>query len=288
MRHAYTGILIVPLDDPAEFLKTEHVQRDAWGIDLSESIIPFHTLIAAQHHSGLVLAAYHKNGMIGCLFGFSAYDQKRNCPYHYSHITCVLRKYQNNGVGFQLKKAQRKHLLDRNIDLVKWTYDPLQAGNAYFNIRKLGAIAREYHRDLYGKMPDELNRGTISDRFEAEWWINSRHVTDALQGRTKHFEQSHLQEETSMINETRLLRGLRVPLKANLKLHKDQLLFEIPNDIGRVRKNNPRFARKWTLHTRKCFEHYFREGYTATDVLVDQEPSESRVYYLLEHATPPK
>jgi predicted GNAT superfamily acetyltransferase len=171
-------IRIVRLQDPREYLRTEQVQRDAWGITRSESVIPFHLMIAAQRHGGLVLGAYHGKKMVGCLFGISGHDNARQ--FHYSHITGVLKSYQKRGVGLLLKKRQRELMRKDGFDLVKWTFDPLQAGNAYFNIRKLGAIAREYHRDLYGQMPDSLNKGMISDRFEAEWWIKTRRVDEEL------------------------------------------------------------------------------------------------------------
>ena len=102
--------------------------------------------------------------MVGVLFGFTAVDGKK--PYHYSHITGVARQYQSSGVGFKLKLAQRKHVIGTGQDLVKWTYDPLQAGNAYFNIRKLGTICRTYKRNFYGVLDDSLNRGRLTDRFE--------------------------------------------------------------------------------------------------------------------------
>ncbi len=279
-----TRIRVVLLGDPAECQRTEKVQRDAWGISPLESIIPFHTLIAAQHHSGLILGAYENNRMVGCLFGISAYDEKRKRPYHYSHITAVLRSYQKKGVGMRLKKAQRDHLLRQEIDLVKWTFDPLQAGNAYFNLHKLGAIARQYHRNLYGKMPDVLNRGMISDRFEAEWWLDSQRVRDRLKGRPKHSEPSKILDPSiQLINGTMLDQGVRVPVSAKVELDDSRLLFEIPYSIGKVKQKDLRLARKWTMHARKSFEHYFRRGYAATDVQLDERPRENRVYYLLEH-----
>src|SRR5437879_3769300 len=111
-------------------------------------------------------------------------------------------------LGLLLKKRQRDLVLKEGIDLVKWTFDPLQAGNAYFNIRKLGAIAREYHRDLYGRMPDSLNKFMISDRFEAEWWIRTRRVNNMLHGKKKHLSLSQLKAgEAGLINETEIGRA---------------------------------------------------------------------------------
>src|SRR5437879_4147257 len=57
MRPNRSRIRIVRLGDPREYLRTELVQRDAWGIEPADIIIPFHMMIAAQHHGGLVLGA---------------------------------------------------------------------------------------------------------------------------------------------------------------------------------------------------------------------------------------
>ncbi len=262
-------------------MRTEQVQRDAWGIKLPESVIPFHIMIAAQHHGGLVLGAYDGKRMVGCIFGISGHDSTRQ--FHYSHITGVLRSYQNRGVGLLLKKRQRKLVLEEGLDLVKWTFDPLQAGNAYFNIRKLGAIAREYHRDLYGRMSDSLNKGMISDRFEAEWWIRTRRVSGILRGRRNGLSFSELiMGKAGLINETDLRNGIRGPVKLHLNLNKDRLLCEIPSRIDKVKAVDLDLARKWTFQNRRAFENYFAKKYVTTDVLLDRGKNETRVYYLLE------
>ena len=86
-------------------------------------------------------------------------------------MTGVLAAYRDRGVGRQLKLHQREEALGRGIRLIEWTFDPLEARNAYINLNRLGCIARRYDRDHYGAMEDELNRGLPSDRFEAEWWL---------------------------------------------------------------------------------------------------------------------
>ncbi len=98
-------------------------------------------MIAAQHHGGLVLGAYDGRRMVGVLFGITGVDKGR--PYHYSHITGVAKEYQSKGVGFKLKLAQREHVIKRGEELVLWTYDPLQAGNAYREriVHRLGPVS---------------------------------------------------------------------------------------------------------------------------------------------------
>jgi len=222
--------------------------------------------------------------MVGVLFGFTALDKGR--PYHYSHITGVMRDYQAKGVGFKLKLAQRQHVLRQGQNLVKWTFDPLQAGNAYFNIGKLGAVCRTYRREVYGSLDDSLNRGRITDRFEVEWWIRSKSVRDRLEKSPRNeMSLSFPRQDVKAVNETRRDKGeVRMTLGMRLGLRDEQLLVEIPESIGKVRDSSLSLARDWCLSFRKIFEHYFRRGYAATDVSVLKEGKERRVFYLLEHS----
>ena len=71
-------------------------------------------------------------------------------PYLHSHMLGVLPEYRNAGIGRQLKLRQRDDALARGIDLIEWTFDPLEIKNAYFNVERLGAIVRRYVRNQYG------------------------------------------------------------------------------------------------------------------------------------------
>src|SRR5207249_11710822 len=92
MRPNRSRIRIVRLGDPREYLRTELVQRDAWGIEQADIIIPFHLMIAAQHHGGLVLGAYDRRKRVECLLGIARRDKTRHC--NYPHVTRVLSVYQ--------------------------------------------------------------------------------------------------------------------------------------------------------------------------------------------------
>ena len=219
--------------------------------------------------------------MVGVLMGFTALSHGR--PYHYSHITGVLRDYQNRGVGYSLKLGQREYVLRRGLRLVKWTFDPLQARNAFFNIAKLGGVCRTYIRNMYGELGGSLNRGRLTDRFEIEWWVGSRRVTKLL-------EQGHhglslgelLDQGVEVVNKTVKINGVRQPSRVRLGLRDRRLLVEIPENIVRVRDVSLAASRAWTLSFRRIFENCFRRGYVVTDVLVEAGSGERRVFYLLE------
>ncbi len=205
-------------------------------------------------------------------------------PYHYSHIAGVAISYQSKGVGFKLKLAQREHIIKRGQNVVKWTYDPLQAGNAYFNIRKLGAVCNAYHRDLYGRLDDSLNRRRLTDRFEVEWHIRSRRVRERI-GRSRPTSLDELLAEgVEPVNMTKnTSHGQRLPVSARLRLKAPRLLVEIPRNITRVRDVSLSAANSWTLHARRIFENYFDRGFSVTDVIVDND--EDRIFYVLNRST---
>jgi len=219
--------------------------------------------------------------MVGVLFGISALDNGR--PYHYSHITGVARSHQSKGIGFKLKLAQREHVVKSGQTVVTWTYDPLQARNAYFNIRKLGAICNTYYRNLYGRLDDSLNRGRLTDRFEVEWHVKSKRVTERIRGSRPVSLAEILAEGAEPVNWTKNTSyGQRLPVSARLRLKGSRLLVEIPRNITRVRDVSLSAANSWTLHARRIFESYFARGLAVTYVTIDDD--EDRIFYLLDRS----
>ena len=99
--------------------------------------------------------------------------------YLHSHMLGVMKEYRDAGVGRTLKLAQRKDALSRGIDLIEWTFDPLEIKNAYFNMERLGAIVRRFVLNQYGMTSSRLHGGLPTDRCIAEWWIGSPRV-DAI------------------------------------------------------------------------------------------------------------
>src|ERR1700736_3934811 len=152
-----------------EFAACEAMSRDIWGA-AERNVVPRELLLTMQHNGGLVHGAFLPTGrLVGFCFAFLGVrdGQLRLC----SHQLGVLPEFRGTGIGIALKQAQRYDALRLGYELVTWTFDPLEARNAYINLHRLGCIARLYDRDHYGLMEDELNRGLPSDRFEAEWWL---------------------------------------------------------------------------------------------------------------------
>jgi predicted GNAT superfamily acetyltransferase len=95
-------------------------------------------------------------------------------------MLAVRKDHRNGGLGRRLKLLQREEALARGIELIEWTFDPLEIKNAYLNIEKLGAIARRYNINQYGITSSPLQGGLPSDRLIAEWWLKSKRVETLL------------------------------------------------------------------------------------------------------------
>jgi predicted GNAT superfamily acetyltransferase len=156
------------------------LQRRIWGY-ADVDICPDQIAIVAEKTGGQVLAAYDGERAVGFALAFAAMSDGE--AYMHSHMVGVLPQYQNAGVGRLLKLAQRSGAIARGINRIEWTFDPLQLKNAHFNITRLGVIVRRFVPNFYGRTSSPLHAGLATDRLIAEWWLNSRRVTETLGGR---------------------------------------------------------------------------------------------------------
>jgi predicted GNAT superfamily acetyltransferase len=127
-------------------------------------------LVVATKIGGQLLGAFDRERMIAFCLSIPGLKPEGKVYLH-SHMLGVLPEYRNAGVGRELKLRQRDDALARGIDLIEWTFDPLDLKNAYFNIERLGAIVRRYLRNQYGISSSLLHGGLPTDRCVAEWWI---------------------------------------------------------------------------------------------------------------------
>jgi len=152
----------------ADYRACQEVQRRAWGIMEEGYVIPVATMVGANLHGGLVLGAFLAGGGAAALsFAFLGRVEGRLCLY--SQLTGVVPGYQSRGLGYEMKKLQRAIARSEGIELIVWAFDPLQAGNAHFNLARLGATAYRYIENMYGERTDSLNSGVPTDSLIAEW-----------------------------------------------------------------------------------------------------------------------
>jgi predicted GNAT superfamily acetyltransferase len=157
------------LRTPADFKVVEDLQLAIWNFSERE-ITPITELVVIANNGGAVFGAFDGRRMIGFLFGQAGLRDGR--PVLCSRMLGVLPDYQSHGVGASLKWAQADAALAEGITVMTWTFDPLQAKNAYFNIARLGAVTRTYEVDRYGSFSDSpFNDGVTTDRFIVEWYL---------------------------------------------------------------------------------------------------------------------
>jgi predicted GNAT superfamily acetyltransferase len=176
------GIRIRTIEDAQEMSVCVELQQRIWGYTPIDTV-PDQIFIVAKKTGGQVLTAYDGDTPVGFALAFAAV--RGGLSYLHSHMVGVVEQYQNRGVGRLLKLAQREDALARDINLIEWTFDPLQLKNAHFNIERLGAIVRHYIPNLYGRTSSPLHAGLPTDRLVAEWWVRSQRVQDVLAGKAR-------------------------------------------------------------------------------------------------------
>jgi len=155
------------------------LQQSVWQFrDLD--IVPRRMFAVANAIGGQVMGAWAADKLIGYALAIPGLRDGR--PYFHSHMLAVAQEYRNRGVGKMLKLAQRDDALARGIELIEWTFDPLQVKNAFFNIEKLGAIVRRYTPDFYGASTSPLHGNLPTDRLHAEWWLRTARVRALIAG----------------------------------------------------------------------------------------------------------
>lgn len=231
----------------AEFAACEALSRDIWGA-AERNVVPRELLLTMQLNGGLVHGAFLPDGrLVGFCFGFAGLrdGQLRLC----SHQLGVIPELRGAGIGIELKQAQRNDARRLGYPLVSWTFDPLEARNAYINLHRLGCIARLYDRNHYGQMEDELNRGLPSDRLEAEWWLDRP-------------------RPRAPVGEPAVM--LRVaddePIREAVDLATaSAVLIAVPQDFQAVKKRSLELAQRWRLESRAALEAALSAGMIAVD-----------------------
>jgi len=193
----------------------------------------------------------------------------------------IVPEWQGQSIGYNLKVAQREYVIRQDINLMTWTYDPLEIPNAILNIHKLGAICQCYLPDLYGNMPDDLNAGLPSDRFEVVWKILSGRVSERISKGILPIVEGW--EKYVVVNpSSRMSNGLAKPGKTILEANNEKLLIEAPNNFQLIKKQNSTLALDWRLSLREVFQKYFKMGYVVSDVVASKELTS--FYYMIEPA----
>ena len=275
------------IETPEEMILIEDLQRNIWP-ESETDVVPLHMLITAVHNGGLVLGAFEEEKLIGFLFGFPGLEGTPDGPRpkHCSHRMGILPDHRESGAGFALKRAQWQMVRHQGLDHITWTYDPLLSRNAHLNIAKLGAVCTTYRRAEYGEMRDGINAGLPSDRFQLDWWINTRRVETRLGKRSRptlkldHINRAGLHPFYSLHTST---DNLPCPPEHVPPFDDRLLLAEIPVNFQDLKSKDFALARDWRFFTRELFETAFKADYIVTDFIFDNNEGNPRGLYVLTH-----
>jgi predicted GNAT superfamily acetyltransferase len=210
-----------------------YLQRAVFGLPDLE-ISPRRHLIVSEQAGGWTLGAFIDSKLVGFVHHLAAV--RGNEVFGYSHMMAVTAEHQNLGIGAKLKWAQRARALAEGREFIKWTFEPVRARNAHFNLNRLGVVIRSYAVNFYGTdyatNATERSVGPLgmdSDRLFASWELKSPHVEALADGR-----------EVSVGTADEVI--------------------EIPNDFGAMVKSDPSAAKSEALRIREEFLRAFSAG----------------------------
>lgn len=199
-----------------------------------------------------VAGAYRDGDLVGVAVAVLGEHLPGHGPTHlHSHVAGVAPEAQGSDIGFALKLHQRAWALARDIGVVTWTFDPLVARNAYFNLSKLGAHATRYLVDFYGEMVDGINAGQGSDRLLVEWQLDAPAVAAAAHGKPAVVDGA----DRALLDQQ---------LRASMPAGDGPLLCAVPDDIEGLRRREPERALAWRHAVRRALSGALDRGYRIT------------------------
>ena len=260
------GVRIVPLDDMGLVGAAADLIDRVWA---TTDLMRTNLIRAVEQAGGYAVGALDRAsgelvGTTVAFLGSHEVDGQRQPTLH-SHITCT--DVRSRGVGLALKVHQREWCAARGIVAVTWTFDPLVARNAWFNLGKLGATGRQYLVNHYGAMDDAINAGDESDRLLA-WWPSGVGNSAGQAG--------PLGADGSAAADLAAVRLLDVgtagePVLSPVRVDAASVLLEVrvPPDIEATRRRDPDLARRWRTAVRETMGQAMACGHRATGMRRD-------------------
>ncbi len=141
------------------------LEAEIWG---AGDPTPRSLLVVFAHHGGVVTGAYDGDRLVGVSLGFPGIDDE-GATYLHSHLLGVRPEYRRHRLGEALKRAQWQFAEEKGLPYIGWTYDPLMAPNAWFNLSVLRAEVRDVWENVYGTLGDAINGALPTHRFWVVW-----------------------------------------------------------------------------------------------------------------------
>lgn len=285
------SIYVRRIETIAEYQACQRIQRQVWGFSPEDSVMHLPLMVALQEYGGIVLGAFERKAggseeQIGFAVGFTGKDAPTGRYFHYSEIAATLTEWQSRGVGLLLKAAQRREALKQGYTLMRWSFDPLAARNAYFNLAKLGVISRRYMVNMYGTGRGALFGQLETDRLIVDWELDSSRVKERLaqaeSGQKPAQPLEEYQAAPALVKTEWLAEN--VPSVTGIDLERDEprLKLEIPYQNLQVQQYDFKVSEEWRNQTRNLFEHYLSQGYFVADFFTLAGQFGQQAFYLLQ------
>lgn len=226
---AESGVSIRELSTVGEHAEAIELLSGIWQRSPENPVVPPELMRALSKAGNYVGGAFSGAELVGVAIAFHA-DPQRHALY--SHIAGIAAGHVGRSIGFAVKQHQRAWALSRGIDAIEWTFDPLVARNAHFNITKLGARPQEYLSDFYGPMADGVNTDDETDRLLIRWELRDPGVVLRSSGERPH----------------------------PLEMMPGDVSVAVPSDIERTRRENRGDAQRWRLRVRDELTRAFDAG----------------------------
>jgi predicted GNAT superfamily acetyltransferase len=247
------------------------VQEAVWGRD--GETVPASVLFVSAKRGGILIGAYHGAELAG--FVWSLRGVRDGSATHWSHMLGVVPEWRNRGLAEQLKWAQRERALVAGVDLIEWTFDPLQAPNAHFNLHVLGGIGASYGENVYGALAGPLHRGTPTDRLTVEWWIGEPHVAGHFSRRKTQDPRLAVRSSDAAIVPDAIqttVQGWWTHVSAvSADLTAPRIRVSIPPKFSEMQHEETEIALAWRQATRRVMTSLFARGYRAVDFQLDRQ-----------------
>ena len=274
--------LIRPLTTLEDCRQVVALEKEVWGYTDAEDVVPAPVLIVTIKRGGILLGSFDDAGAMNG-FVYSMPGLKNGRPMQWSHMLGVTAAARSANLGTRLKLAQREATRAMGLDLIEWTYDPLQAMNAHLNFAKLGVVVEEYEENIYGESSSLLHRGSPTDRFVAEWHLNEPHVERRTGERGGPLMRDASVGSAPVVNPSRQAGEWLAPTAGQLDRDDRRVLVEIPVGFTEMQAEVPQLALEWRMETRRVFQAYFERHYRVVDFFLSREAR--RGQYLLATAT---
>ena len=259
---------LVELNHITDIRELAELFAEVWGRPGSPPIGP-DVLKALAHSGNYVVGAYRDRRLIGGLVGWLGGEPRHELHMH-SHILGVLPGIESHGLGFELKQHQRWWCLERGVNVMEWTTDPLVRRNGYFNLTKLGARAPEYLINVYGEMQDGINASEESDRLLIRWRLDSPEARAAAAGGAKEPDVDAIRASGAQVLLAVGESGSPAPSAGFAGTSPasgevtSPLLIQVPEDVVTLRREQPALARAWRLALREALTNALAGGYEIT------------------------